>query len=44
MRNNQHGFVKNKLCQTKLIFFTDRITGLVGLKEAADTIQVDLLT
>lgn len=42
MRNNQHGFVKNKLCQTKLIYFIDRITCLVGKKEAAGMIQVDL--
>lgn len=42
MRNNQHGFVKNKLCQTRLIYFIDRITGPVGKKEAPDMIQVDL--
>jgi len=42
MRNSQHGFVKNKLCQTKVICFIDRITGPVGKKEAADmTTQVD---
>lgn len=42
MRNNQHAFVKNKLCQTRLICFIDRITGPVGKKEAADMVQVDL--
>lgn len=42
MRNNQHGFVKSKLCQTKLIYFIDRITGPEGKKEVADMIQVNL--
>lgn len=42
MRNSQHGFVKNKLRQTKLMYFFGRIACLVGKKEAADMIQLDL--
>lgn len=41
MRNSQYAFVKKKLCQTKLIYFIDRITAPVGKKEAADMIQAD---
>lgn len=29
IKNSQHEFVKNKLCQTNLISFFDRVTGLV---------------
>uniref|UniRef100_A0A452IPG4 Reverse transcriptase domain-containing protein n=1 Tax=Gopherus agassizii TaxID=38772 RepID=A0A452IPG4_9SAUR len=39
--NSQHGFVKNKSCQTNLIAFFDRITSLVDKGEAVDVIYLD---
>ncbi|CAM4536017.1 unnamed protein product [Caretta caretta] len=41
--NHQHGFVKNKSCQTNLIPFFDRVTSLVdgGGEEAIDVIYLD---
>ena len=42
IKNSQHEFVKNKLCQTNLIFFFDRITGLVDNREVGDVMYLDL--
>uniref|UniRef100_A0A674ICA9 Reverse transcriptase domain-containing protein n=4 Tax=Terrapene triunguis TaxID=2587831 RepID=A0A674ICA9_9SAUR len=39
--NSQHGFVKNKSCQTNLIAFFDRITSLVDKGEAVDVVYLD---
>uniref|UniRef100_K7EWB1 Reverse transcriptase domain-containing protein n=1 Tax=Pelodiscus sinensis TaxID=13735 RepID=K7EWB1_PELSI len=39
--NSQHGFVKNKSCQTNLIAFFDRITSLVNKGEAVDVVYLD---
>ncbi|XP_075779238.1 uncharacterized protein LOC142827520 [Pelodiscus sinensis] len=39
--NSQHGFVKNKSCQTNLIAFFDKITSLVDKGEAVDVIYLD---
>lgn len=42
IKNSQHGFVKNKLCQTNLISFFDRVTGLVDNREVGDVMYLDL--
>ncbi|CAM5160171.1 unnamed protein product [Natator depressus] len=39
--NSQHGFVKNKLCQTNLIAFFDRVTSLVDRGEEVDVVYLD---
>uniref|UniRef100_K7F1H0 Reverse transcriptase domain-containing protein n=1 Tax=Pelodiscus sinensis TaxID=13735 RepID=K7F1H0_PELSI len=39
--NSQHGFVKNKSCQTNLIAFFDRITSFVDKEEAVDVVYLD---
>lgn len=41
MRNSQHNFVKNKSCQTNLISFFERITGLVERGEAINRTYLD---
>ena len=38
---SQHGFVKNKSCQTNLISFFDRVTSLVDCGNAVDIIYLD---
>lgn len=42
IKNSQHEFVKNKLCQTNLISFFDRVTGLVDNREVGDVMYLDL--
>lgn len=42
IKNSQHEFVKNKLCQTNLISFFDRVTGLVDNRELGDVMYLDL--
>lgn len=42
IKNSQHEFVKNKLCQTNLISFFDRVTGLVDSRELEDVMYLDL--
>ncbi|CAM5077495.1 unnamed protein product [Natator depressus] len=39
--NSQHGFIKNKSCQTNLIFFFDRVTSLVDRGEVVDMVYLD---
>uniref|UniRef100_UPI00109F2E4C uncharacterized protein LOC114596483 n=1 Tax=Podarcis muralis TaxID=64176 RepID=UPI00109F2E4C len=39
--NSQHGFLKNKSCQTNLISFFDRITSLVDEGNAVDVAYLD---
>uniref|UniRef100_A0A8C3I6M2 Reverse transcriptase domain-containing protein n=1 Tax=Chrysemys picta bellii TaxID=8478 RepID=A0A8C3I6M2_CHRPI len=39
--NSQHGFVKNKSCQTNPIAFFDRIMSLVDKGEAVDVVYLD---
>uniref|UniRef100_A0A670J7Z7 Reverse transcriptase domain-containing protein n=1 Tax=Podarcis muralis TaxID=64176 RepID=A0A670J7Z7_PODMU len=39
--NSQHGFLKNKSCQTNLISFFDRITSLVDEGNAVDVVYLD---
>ncbi|CAM5112215.1 unnamed protein product [Natator depressus] len=39
--NRQHGFVKNKSCQTNLIAFFDRVTSLVDREEVVDAVYLD---
>uniref|UniRef100_K7EX79 Reverse transcriptase domain-containing protein n=1 Tax=Pelodiscus sinensis TaxID=13735 RepID=K7EX79_PELSI len=39
--NSQHGFVKNKSCQTNLIAFFNRIMSLVDKGEAVDVVYLD---
>uniref|UniRef100_A0A670KF32 Reverse transcriptase domain-containing protein n=1 Tax=Podarcis muralis TaxID=64176 RepID=A0A670KF32_PODMU len=39
--NSQHGFLKNKSCQTYLILFFDRITSLVDEGNAVDVVYLD---
>ncbi|CAM5075370.1 unnamed protein product [Eretmochelys imbricata] len=39
--NSQHGFVKNKSCQTNLIAFFDRVTSLVDRGEVIDVVYLD---
>ncbi|CAM5081660.1 unnamed protein product [Natator depressus] len=38
---SQHGFVKNKSCQSNLIAFFDRVTSLVDRGEAVDMVYLD---
>ena len=38
---SQHGFVKNKSCQTNLISFFDQVTSLVNCGNAVDRIYLD---
>lgn len=42
IKNSQHEFVKNKLCQTNLISFFDKVTGLVDNREVGDVMYLDL--
>ncbi|CAM5107883.1 unnamed protein product [Natator depressus] len=39
--NSEHGFVKNKSCQTKLIAFFDSVTSLVDGGEEVDVVYLD---
>ncbi|CAM5124933.1 unnamed protein product [Natator depressus] len=39
--NSQHGFVRNKSCQTNLIAFSDKVTSLVDSGEAVDVVYLD---
>ncbi|CAM5092187.1 unnamed protein product [Eretmochelys imbricata] len=41
INNSQHGFVKNKSCQTNLIGFFDRVTSLLHRGEAVDVVYLD---
>lgn len=38
MSDSQHGFVRNKSCQTKFISSSDRVTGFVDRVEVVDAI------
>lgn len=42
IKASQHEFVRNKLCQTNLISFFDRVTGLVDNREVGDVMYLDL--
>lgn len=41
MSYSQHGFVKNKLCHTNVIFFPPRIVDLVDMGEAVDVMYLE---
>lgn len=41
MSDSQHGFVRNKSCQTNFIFSYDRVTGFVDRAKAVDAICLD---
>jgi len=41
MSDSQHGFVRNKSCQTNFISSCDRVTGFVDRAEAVDAMCLD---
>lgn len=41
MSDSQHGFVRNKSCQTNFISSYDRVTGFVDRAEAVDAVCLD---
>ena len=41
MTRSQHGFVKNRPCQTNFIAFFDKVTKLVDQENAVDIVYLD---
>ena len=41
LNRSQHGFLRDKFCQTNLISFFNRVTSLVDAGNAMDTVYLD---